>query len=75
MADAERAAPRTVVAGTIHRKTRTVLTALPLASVRPNPAQPRRRFDPDALAELAASIEEQAGHLAAFAKVLGLKQK
>jgi len=58
MADAERAVPGPFVAGTIHRKARTVLTALPLASVHPNPAQPRRHFDPDALAELAASIAQ-----------------
>ena len=58
MGDAESAAPRGVVAGTIHRKARTVLTALPLSAVRPNPAQPRRHFDPDALAELAASIAQ-----------------
>src|SRR5262245_43599133 len=58
MGDAESALPRTVVAGTIHRKTRTVLTALPLSSVRPNPMQPRRHFDADALAELAASIAQ-----------------
>ncbi len=58
MGDAGPAAPRTLAAGTIHRKTRTLLTALPLSAVRPNPAQPRRHFDPDALAELAASIAQ-----------------
>jgi ParB family chromosome partitioning protein len=58
MEGAERATPRTVAAGTIHRKARTVLTALPLSAVRPNAAQPRRHFDPDALAELAASIAQ-----------------
>jgi ParB family chromosome partitioning protein len=56
MGDADRAPPRAFAAGTIHRKARTVLTALSLAAVRANPAQPRRHFDPDALAELAASI-------------------
>jgi ParB family chromosome partitioning protein len=56
MGDAERAPTRTVVAGTIHRRARTLLTSLPLEAVRPNPAQPRRHFDTDALAELAASI-------------------
>lgn len=56
MEEVERGVPRTVVAGTIHRKTRTVLTAIPLAAVRPNKAQPRRHFEPAALAELAASI-------------------
>jgi ParB family transcriptional regulator, chromosome partitioning protein len=29
---------------------------LPITSIRPNPRQPRRRFDPEALAELARSI-------------------
>jgi len=58
MGDAEAAVPRTFAAGTIHRKTRTVLTALPLSAVRANPVQPRRHFDPDALAELAASIAQ-----------------
>ena len=31
---------------------------LPLASIRPNPAQPRRIFDPAGLQELAASIRQ-----------------
>ena len=34
-------------------------TRLPLALIRPNPEQPRRRFDEAALAELAASIAKQ----------------
>jgi ParB family chromosome partitioning protein len=58
MADAERAVPRTLVAGTVHRKARTVLTSLPLSAVRANPGQPRQHFDADALAELAASITQ-----------------
>jgi ParB family chromosome partitioning protein len=58
MGDVESATPRTVVAGTIHRRARTVLTALPLTAVHPNPAQPRKHFDPDALAELGASIAQ-----------------
>ncbi|HEX5761679.1 MAG TPA: ParB/RepB/Spo0J family partition protein [Solirubrobacterales bacterium] len=33
------------------------LRELPVALVKPNPKQPRTRFDPDALAALAASIE------------------
>ncbi len=33
------------------------LRELPVAAIRPNPFQPRREFDPAALAELAASIE------------------
>jgi len=34
-------------------------TRLPLALIRPNPDQPRRYFDEEALAELAASIKKQ----------------
>lgn len=34
-------------------------TRLPLAVIRPNPDQPRRRFDEAALVELAASIKKQ----------------
>jgi ParB family transcriptional regulator, chromosome partitioning protein len=56
MANGEAAMPRTLVAGTIHRNARTVLTAVPLAAVQPNPEQPRRHFDAESLAELAASI-------------------
>lgn len=33
------------------------LRELPVTAIRPNPFQPRRDFDPEALAELAASIE------------------
>jgi ParB family chromosome partitioning protein len=33
------------------------LRDLPVALIKPNPAQPRTRFEPDALASLAASIE------------------
>jgi ParB family chromosome partitioning protein len=40
----------------MHRKTRTVLAAVPLNALHPNPDQPRRHFDADALAELAASV-------------------
>jgi ParB family chromosome partitioning protein len=32
---------------------------LPIASIRPNPRQPRRRFDETALAELTASVRER----------------
>lgn len=49
---------RTVVAGTILRGSRTTLTAVPIDQVHPNPEQPRRHFDEDALAELAASISQ-----------------
>jgi ParB family chromosome partitioning protein len=52
------AEPRAVVAGTIHRRTRTVLTAVPVEQLHANPEQPRKHFDPDALAELAASIAQ-----------------
>lgn len=45
------------VAGQIRPGNRTVLAALALSSVRPNPQQPRRHFDPHALAELAESIK------------------
>lgn len=45
------------VAGQIRPGNRTVLAAVTLASVRPNPQQPRRHFDEQALAELAASIK------------------
>lgn len=44
------------VAGQIRPGNRTVLAALKLTSIRPNPRQPRRHFDPAALAELADSI-------------------
>jgi len=40
-------------------KTAASPTRLPLALIRPNPDQPRRRFDEAALAELAASIKKQ----------------
>ena len=52
------AEPRTIVAGTIMRGSRTTLTALSLDKVRANPGQPRKHFDPEALAELAASISQ-----------------
>lgn len=52
------AEPRTIVAGTILRGSRTTLTALSLDRVRANPGQPRKHFDPEALAELAASIAQ-----------------
>ena len=59
MAEAERAVPRTVMAGSVHRKMRTILAAVPVEDVRVNAAQPRRYFDPDALGELAASIRNR----------------
>lgn len=45
------------VAGHIRPGSRTVLTTVAVTAVRPNPQQPRRHFDPHALAELAASIK------------------
>src|SRR5436305_6793610 len=48
---------RLALAGTIERQQRTVLTSLALADVQPNPDQPRKRFAPDKLAELADSIK------------------
>jgi ParB family chromosome partitioning protein len=47
------------VAATVGRRQRTVLTVVALASVEPNPEQPRRYFAGDKLAELAASILER----------------
>jgi len=47
------------VAATVGRRQRTVLTVVTLASVEPNPEQPRRYFAEDKLAELAASILER----------------
>lgn len=47
------------LAGTVQRKRRTTLTMVPLASVQPNPEQPRRHFAEDKLAELAESIRER----------------
>jgi ParB family chromosome partitioning protein len=47
------------VAATVGRRQRTVLTVVAVASVEPNPEQPRRHFAEDKLAELAASILER----------------
>ena len=59
MAEVAHVLPQTLAAGAFHRKTRTVLAAIPVDQVRPNEAQPRRHFDETALAELAASIEQR----------------
>ncbi len=56
MAEVAVARTQGVVAGAIHGRSRTVLAALPIGAIRPNPEQPRRHFDAGALAELAASI-------------------
>lgn len=45
------------VAGTLARRTRTVITAVPVSVLDPNPAQPRKHFDEEKLAELASSIK------------------
>jgi ParB family chromosome partitioning protein len=55
---AERGA-RLIAAGSISGKRRTLITALPLERIRPNPDQPRRYFDEQSLQELAASIRER----------------
>lgn len=52
----EAPARRLTIAGTVQRRQRTVLTLVPLGDVRPNPDQPRKHFNADRLAELAASI-------------------
>jgi ParB family transcriptional regulator, chromosome partitioning protein len=54
------AAPRSLaVAGTMQRRRRTVLTLLPVSSVRPNPEQPRKHFAEEKLQELATSIRDR----------------
>jgi ParB family chromosome partitioning protein len=35
------------------------IVQIPIDEIRPNPMQPRRRFNPDSLAELTASVREQ----------------
>lgn len=59
MAEAERVVPQTIAAGAMVGNSRTVLAAVPIDSVQANPNQPRRHFDPVALAELAASISSR----------------
>jgi ParB family chromosome partitioning protein len=60
MAEAERAiVPQTIAAGAMIGNCRTVLAAVPIEAVHANPNQPRRYFDPIALAELAASISSR----------------
>jgi len=39
-------------------KARSGLTSVPVGAIRPNPGQPRTRFEPEALEALAASIRE-----------------
>src|SRR5262249_20761533 len=47
---------RLMAAGVVSKGRRTIITALPLDQIRPNPEQPRRYFDEQSLAELAESI-------------------
>jgi len=56
MAEAVRTETQSILAGTVHGKARTVLASIPITAIRANPEQPRRHFDTDALADLAASI-------------------
>ncbi len=58
MAEVE-AQRRVIVAGTVHAQARTVLASIAVAAICPNPQQPRRHFDPERLADLAASIRER----------------
>jgi ParB family chromosome partitioning protein len=48
---------RLAVAGTLRRRQRTVLTLVPVDEIQPNPDQPRKHFDEEKLAELAASLK------------------
>lgn len=56
MVEADGVRTRTLAAGSIRRGARTTVATLRLDVVHPNPDQPRRHFDLEALAELAASI-------------------
>lgn len=47
------------VAGHFRARQRTLVAVVPVAAVRRNPEQPRKTFDPEKLAELAASIRER----------------
>jgi ParB family chromosome partitioning protein len=47
------------VAGQLRARQRTLVAVVPLAAIRRNPEQPRKNFDQDRLAELAASIRER----------------
>jgi ParB family transcriptional regulator, chromosome partitioning protein len=57
--EAEEGRVRLLAAGSIAKGRRTLVTALPLEQIRPNPEQPRRYFDEQSLAELAESIRER----------------
>ncbi len=58
-ADAGRVRRTLAMTGTVRSRQRTVLTVVPVAEVRPNPEQPRKRFAEEPIAELAASIRER----------------
>jgi len=47
------------VAGHFRARQRTSVAVVPVAAIRRNPEQPRKTFDPERLAELAASIRER----------------
>ncbi len=55
---AAEAALRTLAAGSLRGGQRTVVSAVPIDRIAPNPAQPRRHFADEPLAELAASISK-----------------
>jgi len=57
--EGEEARVRLLAAGSISKGRRTIVTALPLEQIRPNPDQPRRHFDEESLRELAESIRER----------------
>ena len=57
--EADEAPVRLIAAGSIAHGRRTLITALPLERIRPNPDQPRRHFDEQSLAELADSIRQR----------------
>jgi ParB family chromosome partitioning protein len=56
MMEAEEARVRLLAAGSFAKGRRTFITALPLTAIHPNPGQPRRHFDEEALKELSESI-------------------
>ena len=57
--EAEESRVRLLAAGSFAKGRRTFVTALPLDAIRPNPEQPRRHFDAEALQELSDSIRER----------------
>lgn len=57
--EAEHAQVRLIAAGSFTQGRRTLVTALSLDRIRPNPEQPRRHFDEESLKELAESIRER----------------